>query len=80
MTVEEAVLNHILDAVSYMESREFEINDIQCCGFQKTWKRLEPDECQKIGRKFAEKVKNHEVDNVEYISASSDHHNHYRKI
>lgn len=80
MTIEEAVLNHIIDIVSHMESREFEINSIKYNGFRKTWKQLTPDERREIGTMFAEKVEKHEVDNVEFVSTSSDHHNHYRKI
>ncbi|MCM1508488.1 MAG: single-stranded DNA-binding protein [Ruminococcus flavefaciens] len=80
MTVIDTVLNHLSDIISHMESKEFEINSIQCNGFQETWKQLTPDERREIGRKFAEKVKNHEVDNVKYVSTSSDNHNHYRKI
>lgn len=80
MTIEDIVLNHLLDIVSHMESREFEINSIQYNGFQRTWSQLTADERREIGRDFAEKVKNHEVDNVEYVSTSSDNHNHYKKI
>lgn len=80
MTIEEAVLNHLLDVVSHMESREFEINNIQYGGFQSTWSNLTKDECCNIGKKFAEKVNNHEVYNVEFVLTSSDHHNHYKKV
>lgn len=80
MTIKEVVLNHLLDIVSDMESGEFEINNIQYDGFQKTWVELTPDERREIGKAFAEKVRNNEVDNVEYMSTSSDNHNHYKKV
>ena len=80
MTIEEVVLNHLLDVISGMKSGEFEINNIQYDGFQRTWEKLTPDGRREIGKAFAEKVRNHEVNNVEYISTSSDNHNHYKIV
>ena len=79
MDITEIVLNHLLDSVSHMENREFQINEINYSYFQKTWKQLDGNVCREVGKLFKSMVDAGKVSGVVFKETLSDNHNIYIK-